>query len=371
MKHIPLHDTYRSLRRSLAAMWIVCMTMVLTGCWVHEFPDTPDTAPLWLHLRFNTEMQQSYISLSRACAPIQPTQMCTSGRMRYIVRLYPQDASVRSASSAAYREYTVTRDIAGGYDADIRLDAPPGDYCVMVWADLAESGGNVGGFYDAADFSRITMLTPYAGSTDYRDAFRGEAAATVVTSTSEPLPVEATVSMVRPLAKFEFVANDVRLFMEQQTLAMAEKEKEKDKDNAAKDNTQKGSSDGTTRAANLDDYRVRIIYNGYVPVSYNIFSDMPNDAIMGVECDGRIRRLSADEASLGFDYVLVNGHATEVTVQLAIYDKDGSLVSRTAPVNVPLRRSCHTIISGGLLTQKTTGGVGVNPGYDGEFNIIY
>ena len=44
MKHIPLHDTYRSLRKSLAAMWVVCMTMVLTGCWVHEFPDTPDTA---------------------------------------------------------------------------------------------------------------------------------------------------------------------------------------------------------------------------------------------------------------------------------------------------------------------------------------
>lgn len=371
MKHIPLHDTYRSLRKSLTAMWIVCMTMVLTGCWVHEFPDTPDTAPLWLHLRFDTEMQQSYISLSRACAPIQPTQMCTSGMMRYIIRLYPQDASVHNASSAAYREYTVTRDIAGGYDADIRLDAPPGDYRIMVWADLVESGGNAGGFYDAADFSRITTLTPYAGSTDYRDAFRGEAVTTVVTSTSEPVPVEATVSMVRPLAKFEFVANDVRLFMEQQTLAMAEKEKEKDKDNAAKDNTSKGSSDGTTRAANLDDYRVRIIYNGYVPVSYNIFSDMPNDAIMGVECDGRIRRLSTDEASLGFDYVLVNGHATEVTVQLAIYDKDGTLVSRTMPVNVPLRRSCHTIISGGLLTQKTTGGVGVNPSYDGEFNIIY
>ena len=282
-------------------------------------------------------MQQSYISLSRACAPIQPTQMCTSGMMRYIIRLYPQDASVHNASSAAYREYTVTRDIVGGYDADIRFDAPPGDYRVMVWADLAESGGNVGGFYDAADFSRITTLTPYAGSTDYRDAFRGEAAATVVTSTSEPVPVEATVSMVRPLAKFEFVANDVHLFMEQQTLAMAEKEKEKDKDNAAKDNTSKGS----------------------------------NDAIMGVECDGRIRRLSTDEASLGFDYVLVNGHATEVTVQLAIYDKEGTLVSKTMPVNVPLRRSCHTIISGGLLTQKTTGGVGVNPSYDGEFNIIY
>ena len=108
-----------------------------------------------------------------------------------------------------------------------------------------------------------------------------------------------------------------------------------------------------------------------MPSSYNIFTDAPTDAAVGVQCDGSVRQLSDDEASLGFDYVLVNGHATEVTVQIGIYDLQGQMVSLSNAVNVPLRRSYHTIVRGEFLTQKALGGVGVNPNYDGEYNVLY
>ena len=44
----------------------------------------------------------------------------------------------------------------------------------------------MGGFYDASDFSSISVLTPYQGSTDYRDAFRGEAEAVSYTPSKLP-----------------------------------------------------------------------------------------------------------------------------------------------------------------------------------------
>lgn len=339
-----------------ARMLLAVLPLLLVGCGVHEFPDVPDTAKVSLHLRFDTDMPQVYYTLSRTGAPVQVTSVRTRGTMRYIIRLYPQASA---AQAIPVREYIVRRDVSQGYDADIDLDAPAGSYRVMVWADLSDDDAGVGGFYDASDFSSIRALMPYQGSTDYRDAFRGEAEAVVATSTSEQAPVGVTVQMTRPLAKFEFVANDVRLFIEQQSAAIA--------GHMPVD----PSTGAATPAVDLDMFTVRIIYNGYAPNTYNIFTDKPTDAIMGVACDGRMERLSADEASLGFDYVLVNGHASEVTVQLGIYDRQGRQVSLSRAVNVPLQRSRHTIIRGEFLTQTATGGVSVNPGYDGEFNVFY
>ena len=250
-----------------ARMLLVVLPLLLVGCGVHEFPDVPDTAKVSLHLRFDTDMPQVYYTLSRTGAPVQVTSIRTRGTMRYIIRLYPQASAPQAIP---VREYIVRRDVSQGYDADIDLDAPAGSYRVMVWADLSEDDAGVGGFYDASDFSSIRALTPYHGSTDYRDAFRGEAGAVVATSTSEQAPVGVTVQMTRPLAKFEFVANDVRLFIEQQSAAIA-------------GHTPVDPSTGAaTPAVDLDMFTVRIIYNGYAPNTYNIFTDKPTDAIMGV-----------------------------------------------------------------------------------------
>ena len=345
----------RHIRHQSARLLLLVLSVLLVGCGVHEFPDVPDTAKVSLRLRFDTDMPQVYYTLSRTGAPVQATSVRTRGTMRYIIRLFPRAST---AQAIPVCEYVVRRDVSQGYDADIDIDAPAGDYRVMVWADLSDGVSSVGGFYDASDFSSIRAITPYQGSTDYRDAFRGEAVATIVTSTSEQAPVGVTVQMTRPLAKFEFVANDVRLFLEQQSEAIAGR-------------TPTTSSTQSSPAVDLDMFSVRIIYNGYVPNTYNIFTDKPNDAIVGVACDGRVERLSADEASLGFDYVLVNGQATEVTVQLGIYDRQGHQVSLSRPVNVPLQRSRHTIVRGEFLTQTATGGVSISPGDDGEFNVFY
>ena len=45
-------------------------------------------------------------------------------------------------------------------------------------------------------------------------------------------------------------------------------------------------------------------------------------------------------------------------------------MSSTNPINVPIVRSKMTVVKGEFLTSKATGGVTINPSYDGDdYNI--
>lgn len=78
-----------------------------------------------------------------------------------------------------------------------------------------------------------------------------------------------------------------------------------------------------------------------------------------------------DNAELGFDYVFVNGHESSVTVSVEIYDRDGTLLSRSQPISVPLVRNKVTIVRGKFLTVKAEGGVSIDADFDGEYNYEY
>lgn len=55
-------------------------------------------------------------------------------------------------------------------------------------------------------------------------------------------------------------------------------------------------------------------YSGYLPDTYNIAADKPVDARTGVWFESKIGIINENEASLGFDYVFVNGQQTAVTI---------------------------------------------------------
>ena len=59
-----------------------------------------------------------------------------------------------------------------------------------------------------------------------------------------------------------------------------------------------------------------------------------------------------------------------VTVQIGIYDKEGTQLSLTDPIEVPLKRSNHTIMTGMFLMSQASGGVSINPDFDGDHNLI-
>ena len=111
-------------------------------------------------------------------------------------------------------------------------------------------------------------------------------------------------------------------------------------------------------------------YNGFMPSAYNVHSCGTTDSGAGYQFSSRIHKLDENEAELGFDYVFVNGTRTNITVQIAIYDKAGTQLSITESIEIPLMRNHHTILRGSFLMQDAQGGVNIDPGYDGDHNLI-
>jgi hypothetical protein len=107
-----------------------------------------------------------------------------------------------------------------------------------------------------------------------------------------------------------------------------------------------------------------------MPCSYNIFTDKPADAWTGISFESRMETLSETEVSLGYDYVFVNGSESTLSLTVEVYDKDGKKMSSSQPIQVPVVRSKLTVVRGEFLTSEASGGVSINPGYDGDdYNV--
>ena len=81
-----------------------------------------------------------------------------------------------------------------------------------------------------------------------------------------------------------------------------------------------------------------------MPHAYSMHTDKPVDSSTGVMFESTLKKLSESEASMGFDYVFVNGKKSAVTVQIGIYDNEGT---------------------------QASGGVTINPDFDGDHNLIF
>ena len=76
------------------------------------------------------------------------------------------------------------------------------------------------------------------------------------------------------------------------------------------------------------------------------------------------------EMVMGHDYVFVNGSETTLSISLEVYNDKDEKVSSTNPIYVPIVRNKLTIVKGEILTSTASGGVSINPGYEGpDYNI--
>ena len=106
-----------------------------------------------------------------------------------------------------------------------------------------------------------------------------------------------------------------------------------------------------------------------MPSVYSLFDDKPIDSATGVSFDSKIRPTDQGEASLGFDYVFVNGKESFVSVIVCVYDTEGHLMVTSPTLKVPTRRNFHTLVRGKFLTETASSGITIDADFDGEFNI--
>lgn len=317
----------------------------------HENPDTTK-ATLHIMLNYDTSMTQwehIYDGKNVVEKGIGETydSYCSSGKMRHVVHACPIVPESGVVDTYVSSEYIFTSEVGEGYKDELIVKIAPGTYNIMVWSDFY-ADNDQSGSYHAVDFSGIMVQEGYKGSSDYNDAFRGtnmiSMSVDLVTHPSDTIEI----TMERPLAKFEFVANDLREFIEK-------------------------TSHDVTKAddrINTDEYKIKFFYVGFKPDVYSMYSDKPVDSSVGVIFESTMNALSDEEVKMGFDYVFVGEKGSAVTLQVGVYDSNDKQISLTDPIDVPLMREHHTILTGAFLTPDSSKGVQINPDYDGDHNIV-
>lgn len=341
----------------------------MASCDVHEFPEVPEKVQFYLKLKCDitaaniTEWNHLYDGDDVYEQGLGETYDNTHehGRIRYIVRAYPVSSKQRTSQEYS-QEFVFEKELADGYDYTAAFDLAPGDYNIMVWADIVRHSGDTP-FYNADNFAEITLQGEHQGNNDYRDAFRGTARVSLVADIMEREPTTVEIDLQRPLAKYEFVTTDLTEFISKEQTRAEER-------NRAQGETKSVDNAAPYTRVNIEDYKVVFYYVGFMPDTYSMFTDKPVDASTGVLFESKLKALDAEKASLGFDYVFVNGTESAVIVQIGIYDSEGTQLAMTNPIEVPLHRNHHTIVSGSFLLQEVSGGIVINPEFDGNHNVI-
>ena len=267
--------------------------------------------------------------------------------LRHIIRIYP--AAQKASSKTLIKEFEFTRKSGVGYNCVMTVDIEPGDYQILVWSDMLKNGKPL---YDVDDFSEITLAGAHNGNDAYLEAYRGSVTVSKSDFSLAGGACAVEVTMQRPLARFEFIANDLLEFIDKELADYP------------------AALQADESFIDLNDYTVVFYYVGFMPDTYSIYTDRTVDSSTGVMFHSTLSRLTESEASLGFDYVFVNDKDSAVTVRVGVYDPEGKLISLTPSVKVPLKRNYHTVLHNTYLTTKTSDGVTINPNYDGNYNLI-
>ena len=338
------------------------ISILFTSCNVHEFPEEESRKriPFLLNLNFNTEMPLHQEIIYARSGDVA-TKGATSGHdIRYTNNAYRNDDG-RGNSRVAEETFILTKSNHANLNHTAQLELEEGTYDFRIWADYVEHGSDDDKYYDTSNFSEIILANKdnHPGSNDYRDAFRGYASAQIAAKGDN----QVTAEMKRPMGKFKFVSTDVDLFLSRVVEMMQNRGLLADVDMAS-------DSKAAIQSINLNDFKVVFRYNAFMPCSFNMFTDKPADSWTGMSFTSNMQIENEKEMALGHDYIFVNGTTTTLSLSVEVYNKEGELLSSTRPIDVPIVRSKLTVVRGEFLTSKATGGVSINPGYDGEdYNI--
>lgn len=326
----------------------IVVATVLAGC-VHDYPTmTPDGEegidPTLVEVNTEVTLDLELVPLeiiTQKNARSGTTKAASGYRRRFIIEAWrdgkPESRQVSIVDDA---EEDGTEKIT----LPIRLKLHAVEYTLAVWTDYVAAGTDIDLYYDTKDLQYVACRAPYTGSTDYRDCLYGTAALDLRPYREEwNARVQVKVDMVRPLAKYELIATDVKDFLRK---------------------TKKQRADDET-------FTITFSYGFYLPTVFNILSGKPADSQTGVQytvplvvpTDGQ------EECTIGTDFVFVNGAESFVKLSMEIRDGGGNVVSRTTGLEVPYRRGHLTTVRARFLTNEMQGGVGIDDEFEGDINV--
>lgn len=335
------------LMRYLSKLMSILACLHLWSCDVHEFPyplDEDDTTPFVLHLDYDTN-----IPLYKTVEYTEDARSVEKSKhdVRYIVKVYPGTAT---DGSGELHHFVFTKNDVSVLNHSVTLKLKEGNYKFLVWSDYVTEGSKVDHLYNTLTFDNIALKgKEYQGNTDVKDAFRG----TVVSEVSANV-TSARMQMERPLAKINFISTDWENFVIQY---------------GDMDDTRTASGTVSSRAINLNDYKVVFRYQGSVPDAYNMYSDQSASSLVEKTFESTLKQLGDTEVDFGFDYLFAEAAETYVNVTVEISDKDGNLLSSFTSMAVPFVRGKLTVVELKFRSPESDNGAAIDPDYNGDYNI--
>lgn len=350
---------------------LVSAAVILLSSCIHQFPESVPASVI-LTFRYNTELPYyktlNFPDETKSATPLAELPDFVQNfsdhnlyDIRYTIEAYPRLGN-GDYSRDAIKRWVFTEDDASVLDDyTVTLSIDEGDYEFRVWTDFVKNGTKDDLYYITNDWKegiKVSRQNGHQGNNDWRDAFSGKLAVDVIRFGTIEEPVKGVVEMSRPLGKYIFVTNDLEDFVTKVTRTKAEEAELR--------------GDTKVPEFNLDDYTLTIIYTGFMPSSYSMVTDRANDSEVNVWFSSKLTQVDSKTAVMGFDYVLANpatATQTNVIMGIELKDKDGTVLASHPQVRVPLNRSQYTVIEGRFLMQESSGGITLNPDFEGEFVV--
>lgn len=338
------------MKRIINLLTICTMTLLLGSC-VHEFPEAGEARDVVLYFHHDIEWSYHDITVSRATVE-SPTASIEGIHARYHLMFYNEgEYDYPVLEKELYNEDLSRED----FSEEVML--PPGNYEMYLWSDYADASLQKSFFFDSKDHSAIVYSEPYNGNNELRDAFRGYAKFSVQPTVELDYHEDVSVTIERPLARYEIVATDFEEFI-QKEISRRQQLPDRNMDLEA-----------PQRVIAVEDYKVKVKYTGYMPSKFNNFDNGPINSSVDVSYDAEITALSSSEARIGFDYVMVNGEESSVMVAVEIYNSDGEKIASSNSFEVPTKRSRNTTVRGKFLTSEASQGIIIDITFEGIYIV--
>lgn len=339
-------------------LYTVCLlVLTVTGCYktVLEFPEGEGVDPtlVWMNLSLEVDPSIELYAFPHSKAAGEDE----THHIRWIVEVFRDEID---GAPVERRVLCCDKAADGKHIIGTSIPLHAAKYHIVAWADYVDKGSTEDKYYTVNSLSSICIPEPeeYIGDEQHKDAYVGRKAFDLTGYRNRwNETAECAMILERPMAQIEFITTDVDKFL----------------DNLSKRNAKTYGAVADNLLGSVPDLssiQVTVDYACYFPSSFNAYTDKPNDACLGMSFGCCMTPLSEKEAHLAGDHIFVNGSESAVTVNLTLCDGEGNLLNRVEGIDVPIVRGRLTVIRDEFLTRSYAPGIGIDPGFDGEIDIV-
>lgn len=333
------------------AVILISLLAVLSCEKVHQWPESgkevdPTVIDASVDVSCEVDLDIEQIITKGSASPTYTDENAEKYLRRFLVDIYEES---QSTDNLVFSN-VFTQEVTDHSNLTFKADLHTRKYKAVIWMDYVLKADEKDLYYltsNGMSAIRTQPIASYSGCDDFKDAQTVVFPFDLTDQTEWFAHITIAIPSQRPVAKITFEAIDFEEF-------------------ARKEGCPEGGFEEFAK-----NYQIHFIYNGYLPTGFNVLTQKLNDSQTGYHFDSTPSWIKdTPDARMGFDYVFVNGEQSSVTVSVEIVSKkDGTVVNRTDGIVVPTYRGKETVVRDKFFTKDYNPGIGINPDFDGEFNV--